>query len=207
MNQPPQFPQFQAPGQAPVAPVPAPQYVPGYAPMPGQSAPQPFPGQLPQPARAAFADVDSVGDEDSQYPKCTYSNGAPWYLAIQGACKEQVDNNDNSTTFWITATVRQSPDPAFATGMTVSVPIKKLGHPKYNNTAQSRLRDFLAACCGDAKIGMPPGHFAGRKQQALTGVLNGGPFVVTFSERTHKTAKDEKTGLPVRYTSPSFQAG
>ena len=124
MNQPPQFPQFPSPqvvpAQAPA--VPAPQYVPGYAPMPAPAQMPPFPGQLPQPARAAsFADVDSVGDEGASYPKCTYSNGAPWYLSVSGPTTEQLDNNSGSTTHWITATVRQSPDPAFAAGMTVSV--------------------------------------------------------------------------------------
>jgi hypothetical protein len=90
--------------------------------------------------------------------------------------------------------------------MIVSVPVKKLNHPTMNNKAQARLRDFLAACCNEPKVGQAPGHFAGRKMQALAGQLAGAPFAVSFTSKTAKS-RNETTGAFNTYLTPSFQAG
>ena len=195
-------------------PAPAPQYAPG-VPMPQQPQPAPMQGtpmqayvpqgQYAQGAQVAQLDIDSVGDEGSRFPKCTYAGGMPWYLTVAG-CSEVLSFHDSTMTFWIDATLRQSPDPAFGAGMTVAVGIKKLGDRQMNNKAQARLRDFLAACCNEAKVGQAPGHFAGRKTQALAGQLNGAPFVVSFLEHTTKV-RDTLTGEFKKILLPSFQAG
>lgn len=188
----PAYPQQQVP-QAPQPgygqPPGAPMYAPGYQPMPQaprQNGPQ--------------VDVDGAGEEGSEYPKCTWANGLPWYLSVFSCTEFPSYYSKGSNIFCINADVRQSPDPNFSPGMRVSVLIKGLGDHELNNKAQARLKAFLAACCNESTQGQQPGHFAGRKAQALAGQLNGAPFAVSFTQKIAQKSKQP-------YLTPAFQRG
>ena len=193
-------------GQAP-APAAPPQYAPGYQPMP-QPPQQPGYGyppgaaygqpQLPQNmprapggVQAPQADVDSADDE-GEFPKCHPAGGQPWLFTLVSASEKPLFHEPGSAQVLVTADILQSPDQNYAPGTRVSIQIKGLYHPTKNNKAQARLKDLLGACTKENTRAQangqpwPQGHWAGRKQQLLTGQLNGAPFGCTFQLRETK---------------------
>lgn len=205
----PQMPQQPPPGYYP--PQQQPQYPgAGYGQPPGQPvyAPgyQPLLPQQPPRANGPQADVDSAGDEGTEYPKPTVAGGLPWYLSVVSCSEFPSYYKKGSNIFCINAEVRQSPDPNFTPGMRVSVLIKGLNDTELNNKAQGRLKGFLAAACNESTQGQAPGHFAGRKEQAVSGQLTGAPFAVSFTQRTAQT-RNKETGQFNTYLTPAFQPG
>lgn len=191
------FPQGVPQGQPP-------QYAPGYAPgYPAQQLPQNAPRAQ---NNAPQVDLDSANAEDAtEYPKCHPAGGQPWYFDLAGASERASFHETGSMIVWVTATVRQSPDPAYTPGMLVSIKIGGLGHPTKNNAAQGRLKALLSACTGEPAAGVyPPGHWAGRKAQLLGGALNGAPFMATFSLKGNRR---DASGQLMQALVPSFQRG
>lgn len=231
----PPFPQQTFPGQTAPQQQPAPGFGQGYPqqqPAPGfgqgypQGAPQgqpPFQGQAPgfgqgypqqlpqnQPRhtqQGPQVDLDSAGDDDAEYPKLHAAGGQPWLLTFVSATEKTSFYEPGSTIFWIVADVRASADPAFTAGMRVSIKVGGLGHPTKNNKAQARLKSFLSACTREPVSGQyPPGHWAGRKAQALGGQLAGAPFACIIANKLSNNI-DPQTGMKRPYLVPSFLQG
>ena len=151
-------------------------------------------------------DLDSAGDEDAEYPKCHAAGGQPWFFTLVSAT-EKPSFHETGTIVWVTADIRQAPDPAYTPGMRVSIKIGGLGHPTKNNKAQSRLKALLSAITGEPTNGAyAPGHWAGRKVQLLGGQLAGAPFAASFVNKQTQNI-DPQTGQKRCVLLPSFFRG
>jgi hypothetical protein len=134
-----------------------------------------------------MADIDSADTDEGEFPKCHAAGGQPWFFTLVSAAEKPLFHEPGTTQILVTADIRMSPDPNYAQGMRVTIQIKGLNHPTKNNKAQARLKGLLGACCREnTQATYEPGHWAGRKQQLLTGELVGAPFMCTFQLRETK---------------------